>query len=190
MYQEHRGVKQIKSICDLHTTECNVTLYMFVCLWRESTVRKGSVEQTLAAWHLWTECSGQWHGLGGPNRTVLPTTNFPVQESVSNVGVLKLLSLLYCLFCIFDSLKTLTLCECVYRGRIYSCQKTQISSCLHLYSMLLVSERNWLKSQKFRKFSGESGESMYLIAAIIIGVFLWGSQNVPVKESSSLDSPR
>lgn len=110
MYQEHRGVKQIKSICDLHTTECNVTLYMFVCLWRESTVRKGSVEQTLAAWHLWTECSGQWHGLGGPNRTVLPTTNSPVQESVSNVGVLKLLSLLYCLFCIFDSLKTLTLC--------------------------------------------------------------------------------
>lgn len=103
-------VKQIKSICALHTTECNVTLYVFVCLWRESTVRKGSVEQTLAAWHLWTECSGQWHGLGGPNRTVLPTTNSPVQESVSNIGVLKLLSLLYCLFCIFDSLKTLTVC--------------------------------------------------------------------------------
>lgn len=56
--------------------------------------------------------------------------------------------------------------------------------------MLLISERNWLKSKKFRKFSGESGESMYLIAAIIIGAFLWGPQNVPVKESSSLDSPR
>ncbi len=111
MCQEHRGSKQIKSICDLHTTECNVTLYMFVCLWRESTVRKGSVQ--LAAWHLWTECSGQWHGLGGPNRTVLSTTNSPVQESMSNVGVLKLLSLLYCLFCIFDSLKTLTECVCV-----------------------------------------------------------------------------